>query len=184
MEYQKLLMKFQLTHLTERSIWFIFGLWMMNLRLSWLIWDELWWRVLRQWTTVMINLSPVIIRLVGYHKQRRELEAGLLNAPTWLHGHKEIIIWWVISKWGQPLWSSGQSSWLHNGEVLRILWGTNWIYVCYVEKSRLPLWSTSQSSWLHNGEVLCFMWGTNWIYVCYVEESRLPLWSSGQASWL
>jgi hypothetical protein len=38
-----------------------------------------------------------------------------------------------------PLWSRGQSSWLHNGDVLCFLWGTNWIYTCYVEESRLPL---------------------------------------------
>jgi hypothetical protein len=44
-----------------------------------------------------------------------------------------------------PLWSSGQSSWLHNGDVV---WGTNWIYICYVEESRPPLWSSDQSSWL------------------------------------
>jgi hypothetical protein len=83
------------------------------------------------------------------------------------------------------MWSSGQSSWLHNGDVLCLLWGTNWIYtICYVEESRPPLWSSGQSSWLHNGDVLCFQWGTNWIYICYVEESRPPLWSSGDSSWL
>jgi hypothetical protein len=27
------------------------------------------------------------------------------------------------------------------------LWGTNWIYICYVEESRPPLWSSGQSSW-------------------------------------
>jgi hypothetical protein len=86
-------------------------------------------------------------------------------------------------KW-PPLWSSGQSSWLPNGDVLCFLWGTNWFYICYVEEGRPPLWSRGQSSWLHNGEVLCFLWGTNWIYICYVEESRPPLWSSGQSSWL
>jgi hypothetical protein len=48
-----------------------------------------------------------------------------------------------------PLWSSGQSSWLHNGDVLCFLWGTNyWIYICYEEESRPPLWSSGQSSWL------------------------------------
>jgi hypothetical protein len=26
------------------------------------------------------------------------------------------------------------------------LWGTNWIYICYVEESRPPLWSSGQSS--------------------------------------
>jgi hypothetical protein len=51
---------------------------------------------------------------------------------------------------GPPLWSSGQSSWLLNGDVLCFLWGTNCIYihVCYVEESRPPLWSNGQSSWL------------------------------------
>jgi hypothetical protein len=83
-----------------------------------------------------------------------------------------------------PLWSSGQSSWLHNGDALCFLWGTNWIYICYVEESRPPLWSNGQSSWLQTGDVLCFLWGTNWIYICYVEEGRPPLWSSGQSFWL
>jgi hypothetical protein len=46
-----------------------------------------------------------------------------------------------------PLWSSGQRSWLQNGDVLCFLCGTNWIYICYVEKSRPPLWSSGQSSW-------------------------------------
>jgi hypothetical protein len=85
---------------------------------------------------------------------------------------------------GPPLWSSGQSSWLLNGDVLCFLWGTNWIYICYVEESRTPLWSRGQSSWLQNEDVLCFLWGTNWIYICYVEESRPPLWYSGHSSWL
>jgi hypothetical protein len=78
-----------------------------------------------------------------------------------------------------PLWSSGQSSRLQNGDVLCFLSGTNWIYICYVEESRPPQWSSGQ-----NGDVLCFLWGTNWIYICYIEESRPPLWSSGQSSWL
>jgi hypothetical protein len=47
-----------------------------------------------------------------------------------------------------PLWSRGQSSWLLNGDVLCFLWGTNWIYICYVEEGRPPLWSSGQSSWL------------------------------------
>jgi hypothetical protein len=31
---------------------------------------------------------------------------------------------------------------------MRFLWGTNWIYKCYVEESRPPVWSSGQSSWL------------------------------------
>jgi hypothetical protein len=84
----------------------------------------------------------------------------------------------------QSLWSSGHRSWQQNGDVLCFLWGTNSIYICYVEESKPPLWSSGQSSWLQNGDVLCFLWGTNWIYIRYVEESRLSLWSIGQSSWL
>jgi hypothetical protein len=72
-----------------------------------------------------------------------------------------------------------KGSWLQIGDALRSLWGTNWIYICYIEESRPPLLSSDQSSWLQNGDVLCFLWSTNWIYICYVEESRPPLWSSG-----
>jgi hypothetical protein len=50
----------------------------------------------------------------------------------------------VFHSVGPPLWPSG--SWLHNIEVLWFLWGTNWIYICYVEESRPPLWSSGQSS--------------------------------------
>jgi hypothetical protein len=88
------------------------------------------------------------------------------------------------TNWGPPLWSSGQSSWLQNGDVLCFLWGTNWIYICYVEESRPLLWSSGQGSWMQNGDVLWFLWCKNWIYICYVEESRPPLFCSGQSSWL
>jgi hypothetical protein len=33
-------------------------------------------------------------------------------------------------------------------EIYCFLWGTNWIYICYVEESRPLLWSSGQSSWL------------------------------------
>jgi hypothetical protein len=36
-----------------------------------------------------------------------------------------------------PLWSSGQSSWLQNGEVLCFLWGTNWIIYMLKNVDRL-----------------------------------------------
>jgi hypothetical protein len=86
-------------------------------------------------------------------------------------------------------WSSGLviRVFVYTMELLRILsflWGTIWIYICYVEESRSPLWSSSRSSWLLNWDVLWFLWGTNAIYICYVGESRPPLCSSGQNSWL
>jgi hypothetical protein len=101
-----------------------------------------------------------------------------------LFANENIFSFTFLESDGPPLWSSVQSSWLQNGDVMCFLWGTNWIYVCYVGESRPPLWSSGQSSWLQNGDVMCFLWGTNWIYICYVEESRPPLWSSGQSSWL
>jgi hypothetical protein len=104
--------------------------------------------------------------------------------------HCRILSFGSLNYWNTycscapPLWSSGQSSWLQNGDVLCFLWDTNWIYICYAEESRPPLWSNGQSCWLLNGDVLCFLRGTNWIYISYAEESRPPLWSSGQSSWL
>jgi hypothetical protein len=58
-----------------------------------------------------------------------------------------IYIFRTLWRWWPPLWSNGQISWLHSGDVLCFLWGTNWIYICYVEESRPPLWSSGQSSW-------------------------------------
>jgi hypothetical protein len=52
-----------------------------------------------------------------------------------------------------PLCSSGQSSWIQNGDILCFLWGTNWIYICYVEESRPPLRSSGQNSFLEEPEV-------------------------------
>jgi hypothetical protein len=119
---------------------------------------------------------------------------------SYLHDFKVVITYTILSRKPlkdnsnienydlrekePPLWSSGQSSWLLNGDVLWFLWGTNWVYICYVEENRPPLCYSGQSSWLHNGDVLRFLWVTNWIYICYVEESRTPLWPSGQSSWL
>jgi hypothetical protein len=102
--------------------------------------------------------------------------------PAWGHIFAANIpnVYLIILFNRPPLWSRGQSSSIHNGDVLCFLWGTNWIYICYVEESRPSMWSSGQSSWLHHGDILCFLWGTNWIYTCYVEERRPPLWSSGQ----
>jgi hypothetical protein len=96
-----------------------------------------------------------------------------------LCGTNWICIYYVEER-RSLLWSSGQSSWLQNRDVLSFLWGANWIYIYYVEESRPPLRSSGQSSWLQNGNVSCFLWGTNGIYICYVEESRPPVCSSGE----
>jgi hypothetical protein len=66
---------------------------------------------------------------------------GISCAYIYIHTHTHIYI-----PEGPPLWSSGQSSWWQNGDVLCFLWGTNWIYIYYVEESRPPVWSSGQSS--------------------------------------
>jgi hypothetical protein len=81
-----------------------------------------------------------------------------------------------------PLWSSGQSPWLLNGDVLCFLWGMNSIYICYVEGSRPPLWSSGQSSWLQiqrssfDSRRYQFFWEV-------VGLERGPLRGSGLESW-
>jgi hypothetical protein len=84
------------------------------------------------------------------------------------------------------LWSSIQSSWLQNGDVLFSCEArTEFIYDVWKEVDRLCD-LVVKSSWLVNRDVLRFLWGTSRIYeyICYVEESRPPLWSGGQCSWL
>jgi hypothetical protein len=97
----------------------------------------------------------------------------IFRAPLWSSGQSswlqnkdalfpvryELNLYMVCRR--PPLWSSGQSSWLQNGDLLCFLWGTNWIYICFVQESRPPLWSSGQSSWLHNRDILCFLWGTH-----------------------
>jgi hypothetical protein len=82
------------------------------------------------------SLCGLLVRVLGY---RTEMYC-------FLWGTNWIYICYVEES--KPLWSSGQSSWLQNGDVLCFLWGTNWSYVCCVEESRPPLWSSDQSSWL------------------------------------
>jgi hypothetical protein len=60
--------------------------------------------------------------------------------------HLSISLFCTMNR--PPLLSSGESSWLQNGDVLCFLWAMNWIYMCYVEESRPRLWSNGQSSWL------------------------------------
>jgi hypothetical protein len=116
------------------------------------------------------RLCGLVVTVSGY---RTEMYCVFCEVRT------EFICY--VDESRQPLWSSGHSSRLQNGDVLCFLCGTNWIYICYVEESRPP---SGQSSWLQNGDVLYFLWGMNWIYICYIEESRPPLCSSGQSSWL
>jgi hypothetical protein len=53
-----------------------------------------------------------------------------------------------------PLWPSGQSSWLHNGDVFIVVsFEVRTEFICYVEDSRTHMWSSGQSSWLQNRDV-------------------------------
>jgi hypothetical protein len=146
------------------------------------------WEILKRKKKKLHGLSPRANYTDRATAACRRSDCQLLRKQfKYLRGAKKEISKGLSISWSilaPPLWSSGQSSWLQNGDVSCFLWGTKWIYICYVEESRPPLWYSGQSSWLHNGDVLCLLWGTNWIYICYVEGSRPPLWSSGQSSWL
>jgi hypothetical protein len=142
------------------------------------------------WTYISTHPYSFMAQFISYVQEKCYLLECEFCSLTLLYDNSQGFFLYtetsiiIIANWltRPPLWSSGQSSWLHNGVVLFFLWGTNWIYICYVEESRPPLCSSGQSSWLHNGDVLWFLWSTNWIDLCYVEESRPPLCSSGQSS--
>jgi hypothetical protein len=78
-----------------------------------------------------------------YNWDDRGRIAGCAKYP-----HRTLFTGCVQNGRASPLRSSGQSTWLQNGDVLSFLWGTNWIYICYAEESTPPLWSSGQSSWL------------------------------------
>jgi hypothetical protein len=85
------------------------------------------------------RLCGLVVRVPGY---KTEMYCASCEVLT------EFIFYVEESR--PPLWSNGQSSWLHNWDVLWFLWGTNRIYKCYVEESRPSLWSSGQSSCLQN----------------------------------
>jgi hypothetical protein len=65
----------------------------------------------------------------------------------WTNEHLHFYLYREGVEESRPtLFSSGQSSWLRNGDVFCFLWDTNWIYVCYVEEGIPPLWSSGQRS--------------------------------------
>jgi hypothetical protein len=82
-----------------------------------------------------------------YDSQQQTWTSGLNPLVEYPHFSLLYISTWVQFCW-PPLWLSGQSSWLQNGDVLCSLWGTNWIDICCAEESRPPLWSSGQSSCL------------------------------------
>jgi hypothetical protein len=66
-------------------------------------------------------------------------------------------------------------------DVLCFLWGTNWIYICYVEESRPPLWSSGNCSWLQ----IQRSWFDSWSYQIFwevvgLERSPLSLVSTAE----
>jgi hypothetical protein len=83
------------------------------------------------------RLCGIVVRVPGYTTEMY----------CFLWGTNWIYICYAEER-KPSLWSSSQSSWLHNGDILCFLWGTNWIYICYAEERRPSLWSSSQSSWI------------------------------------
>jgi hypothetical protein len=92
-----------------------------------------------------IYILVIVLKLFAMSLQLYPLQRNWQTMWT----RYELYIWGQACKVRPPLWSSGQSSWLQNGDVLCFLWGTNLIdTVYYVEESRPPVWSSGQSSWL------------------------------------
>jgi hypothetical protein len=102
-----------------------------------------------KWSSLTQYSNSYFIRKMLFCLLNAESEAQCKHSRTTQESKKVEVITKVtyVSNW-PPLWTRGQSSWLRNGDVLCFLWGTNWIYICYVEKRRPPLWSRGQSSWL------------------------------------
>jgi hypothetical protein len=74
-------------------------------------------------------LCGLVVRVPGC---RTEMHCASCEVRT------EFDICYYVEEIRPPLWSSGQSSWLQNGEVLGFLWGTNWImYVMQKKVDRL-----------------------------------------------
>jgi hypothetical protein len=77
------------------------------------------------------------------HVDGNDREYKLKCNTSVFHRNFFLCSWYV--PW-PPLWSSGQCSWLQNGDVLCFLWAITWMHICSVEESRPPLWSSGQSS--------------------------------------
>jgi hypothetical protein len=118
------------------------------------------WSMVPDWTRHLDILTdwPSVIKWLWLWLWQSWFSAQRDKEITTYHYSRRKICGFLQMTIFQFPWSSGQSSWLHNGDILCFLWGMNWIYICYVEESRLPLWSSGQSSWLHNRDVLCFLW--------------------------
>jgi hypothetical protein len=84
-------------------------------------------------------ISVSLLQLSNHSYEKVQIYTKFPTVSMWLYENK--ITWYQV--W-PPLWSSGQNSWLPNGDVSFFLWGTN----CYVQERRLPLWSGCQRSWL------------------------------------
>jgi hypothetical protein len=77
-----------------------------------------------------LRLCGLVVRIPGY---TTEMNCASCEVRT------ELIRICYVEESRPPLWSTGQSSWLHNGDVLCFLWGSNWIDICYVEESHCGL---------------------------------------------
>jgi hypothetical protein len=86
----------------------------------------------RQWSTV----DPVLVaRGVSHVAGSTGAELGVGHNSLWRVSF-HLFKCNTVSMSRPPLWASSQSSWLQKGYVLCFMWGTNWIYICYVEESR------------------------------------------------
>jgi hypothetical protein len=100
------------------------------------------------------RLCSLVVRVPGYTTEMYCVRRNqtLVNCPRlgsitrhtdWLIVSRNVTLTLIDRLCGLVVRVPGY----HNGDVLCFLWGTNWIYICYVEESRPPLWSSDQSSW-------------------------------------
>jgi hypothetical protein len=77
---------------------------------------------------------------------------------------------------GIVVWVSGCRT-----EMYCFLWGTNWIYICYVEESRPPLWSNGHPSPRHPSTYLpfaeCIL--TDCKYTGFFIKKKIPVYRTG-----
>jgi hypothetical protein len=125
----------------------------LNPQCSWCCWEvrKSFWRTLT-WTEILLLPSCCVFSDIITHSEVQIKLIKLIGPLLWssfqtgyrnctvLPVRYELNLYTCYAEESRPpLWYSGQSSWLHNGDVLCFLSGTNWIYICSVEEIRPPL---------------------------------------------
>jgi hypothetical protein len=85
-------------------------------------------RWLPRWlTAATLAGNHVMYGVITIRRQSRESEKERVMSNPSVFYNTDVVITGNYST--PPLWSSCQTSWLQNGDVLWFMWGTNWIYM-------------------------------------------------------